>query len=229
MKKQTEEQKQIAERLKKIIAYIGMSQLLFAKRLGVSQQAVSSILKTGKVSKETIGKLKKEFNIDPNWFAYGVGADPTVPKTMANIHAEIPEGCVPVIEWTQVGNYTWGQENELIEVIDYAISPIPIPEGHIMYALRIKGDAMVGNDIALQEGTTIVVDSKEKAKEKDFIVLIRSGEQEAICRQYSSEGTIIYLTPLNDRYPVEVTKLGNFTFCGVVMGRADVFREKQNK
>ena len=53
-------------------------------------------------------------------------------------------------------------------------------------------------------------------------VIVRENDNEAMFKQYVSEGSYHYLKPLNNRYPI-IKMSDNFYICGVVIEKFKIY------
>jgi transcriptional regulator with XRE-family HTH domain len=88
-------------------------------------------------------------------------------------------------------------------------------------AFEVKGDSMWPQFI---EGIFIVVDTKLKAKHRDFVVYVLADSQQLILRQYIEEGQDHILKPINYGYKLhQITKKDKFI--GTVIQAKNDFRK----
>lgn len=65
----------INDRILILIKKMGMTKTAFAKKLNVSQQYISKLVKTGTPSELLIKAICQKFNVNENWLRNGIGVD----------------------------------------------------------------------------------------------------------------------------------------------------------
>ena len=196
----------IGRRIEQLRIERGLKKTDVWKGAGVSSGAYSQWMSGGTVKGETLIKLAKLFNVNPDWLATGKGE-----KESSNISsAPDIKGHVPVISWVQAGDW--------MEVIDH-LSP---GDGERVettykarphtYALRVKGDSM---EPRFPEGAILIVEPDESPEPGKFVIVRQNGDTEATFKQLIKDGGQFYLKPLNPRYPIMEMRQ-DAVFCGVV-------------
>jgi len=87
--------------------------------------------------------------------------------------------------------------------------------GERTFALRVKGDSMIGDQIS--DGDFIVVESKPTANNGQTVVALIDGSDATVKRFYREKGNI-RLEPSNPRYKPIVVEADRVTIQGVVKG-----------
>ena len=87
----------INDRISIVLEKSGLSKTDFAKKLNVSQQYVSKLVKTGKPSERTLSDICRVFNVDPCWLETGEGemfraesADAELTRLVGELMADKP-------------------------------------------------------------------------------------------------------------------------------------------
>jgi SOS-response transcriptional repressor LexA len=90
----------------------------------------------------------------------------------------------------------------------------PLSHHQGTYSLQVLGDSMVGNGAdCFPEGSIISVEPAFQAVPGDYVIALVGGN-ETTFRQLVSDGGVLFLKPLNPRYPTQ--PLGNGSVLGVV-------------
>ncbi|MFO7761537.1 MAG: LexA family protein [Thermodesulfobacteriota bacterium] len=118
---------------------------------------------------------------------------------------------VPLISWVQAGEWSeavdefhsWYAEEWVYSAKN--VSPNA-------FALRIVGDLM---EPEFREGEAIIVDPGLEAVSGKYVIA-KNGDQEVTFKQLFIDGSDVYLSPLNDRYPVKNITGQNIRIIGVV-------------
>ena len=83
------------------------------------------------------------------------------------------------------------------------------------YALRVRGDSMI--DEQIRDGDTVVVESREMARNGETVIALVDGESVTV-KQYYREGASIRLQPANPAVPVLILGEERVQVQGVVVG-----------
>jgi SOS-response transcriptional repressor LexA len=215
MKNLAERARFLRETLRK--KYGGYTQSDVARQMGILQQSYADI-ESGKSKRpRNIDRLAQVLHTTPEWLQFGVG---TPPITFSS-EFTIPDGYVPVISWEEVSDKI---DLSILKNKDDFI-PMFAKGSPNCYALRIKGDSMVssmpGKDSFI-ENEIIIVDPDKSPQHGDYVVVLQEGAKEAIFKQYLIEGSNIYLSSLNPRYPT--IPFNNQTkICGIVIAKQQYF------
>jgi repressor LexA len=132
-----------------------------------------------------------------------------------------PEGTleVPVVGRVAAGAPLLAEEN-LDESVRVDAALLPSGPGKELFALRIKGDSMIGDGIF--DGDLVFVRRQSAARSGEIVVALI--ENEATCKRYFPEGDRIRLQPSNPRLePIFIAREDHreLSILGVVVG---VFR-----
>lgn len=123
---------------------------------------------------------------------------------------------VPLISWVRAGTknpvsdpYQPGAAEEWEDVT--------VPASRGTFALRVRGDSMVGpNGDGFPEGAIIIVDPEIPAKSGDYVVVRFENSDEATFKRLVVDGPLKLLRPLNPNYPI-ITVTDDARLCGVVV------------
>lgn len=179
-----------------------LSQTELAKKSGVSQRTISSLLNPESVdsfSLKTVQKLVKNLRLD-----------------LSNIgdRLEVTQE-LPLISWVQAGSPEDVQD--LFHAGEYEdLVPVTKLYSRHSYALRVQGDSMqASSGISFPDGCIICVDPEITYENGSYVVAKFPDTQQATFKQLVIEAGETYLKPLNDRYPIkEIDK--KVVICGVV-------------
>jgi len=102
---------------------------------------------------------------------------------------------VPLLKWAQVLGW-----RKMLEQIDSNAETVDTtwPARANTFALRVRGDSM---EPKFPDSAIIIVDPDSSPKVGDFVIVSQGGN-EATFKQLVGEGGLLYLKPLNPRYPV---------------------------
>ena len=73
------------------------------------------------------------------------------------------------------------------------------PPGKDVYALRVRGDSMIGD--AICNGDLVLVERRESARDGETVVAVLPGEEATLKRFYRETGGQVRLQPSNPAYP----------------------------
>jgi repressor LexA len=121
--------------------------------------------------------------------------DPTKPRAMTLSEPKVDGVVVPLLGRVAAGAPTLADEH----VEDYLTVPTSFAHGDDLFALKVKGDSMVGAGIL--EGDVVVVRSRSDAASGDIVVVLLPGpaEPEATVKRLKRERNRIMLVPENPR------------------------------
>jgi repressor LexA len=120
--------------------------------------------------------------------------DPTKPRAMAlAAEPKAPSVPVPVLGRIAAGAPILADEH----VEEYVAVPESFADDREHFALRVKGDSMIGAGIV--DGDLVVVRAQSEAQEGDIVaaVLPGPGEDEATVKRFHRDGGRIVLVPEN--------------------------------
>jgi SOS-response transcriptional repressor LexA len=193
---------ELKDRIEEAFASTGLNASEFAKRVGVTEAAVSHWRggRTKNLKAAVAQSIARVTGFRAEWLINGRG-----PKmeTMDNIVPAKSQGRVPVISWIQAG--------ELSDVLDifhpgeavsWADAWHTNPSAS-SYALVVEGDSMTSHtgSRSFPDGTTLIVDPEAAAKPGDFVIAKDVVNQRATFKQLMTDGARWYLKPLNPAYP----------------------------
>lgn len=198
---------------------LGLTQEMLANKMGITRGAVAHYLAARRIP--PLGQFKKLAAIlktDPAWLHYGTNVEKISPSKARDEKRELTKKPIPILSWEQVADFVDASKtnDEIKEFVPYFFTEQPR-----WYALRIKGDAMVGNHICFREGDFIIVDPDKMPTHGNFIVSLLPRAKEVTFKQYVVDGGIRYLKPLNPQYPmVEID--ASTHVCGVVVQHLNI-------
>ncbi len=169
------------ERLKKLRKQAGLSQMVLAEHLGVSQQAVGK-WETGRATPNpsTIATIAE---------LLGVSAD-AILGTVNEAADRIAETLVPVVGRVRAGYGALAFEE------DYGSEPANVRDPSQYLYLIVKGDSM---EPRISDGDYALVHKQPTLENGDLGVLIY-GDEEATLKRYTRRGNAIILHPFNPDY-----------------------------
>lgn len=132
------------------------------------------------------------------------------------IDTEVPATRLPVISWVTAG-LPFDVSDPYAPGVADSWEPFEGKFSGESYALRVKGDSMVGPDgSGFPEGTIIAVDPKREARNGDYVVVRFNNTDEATFKQLVLDGIWKFLKPLNPRYNTMQVP-ADAVLCGVVV------------
>lgn len=199
--------KTYAERLEYALKLANTSQAELARQAGIKQQSIQYLCSSPKArgSKYTT-VFAKVLDVNAEWLATGKGAIRHEPSNVSPGPAI--RGMVPLISWVSAGR--WREPDISLESpLEWLPVTFTTPN---VFALRIEGDSMEPD---YPPGHIIFVDPDAKPEAMDLVVAL-NGSDEATFKRLTKENGVWYLTPLNERYPIQ--KLDSFCrIIGVVI------------
>jgi repressor LexA len=108
-----------------------------------------------------------------------------------------------------------GRPIEAILSNDTLAVPKDMMGGERIYALRVRGDSMINEQI--RDGDFIVVESRQTANNGQTVVALIDGSDATVKRFYKGSGRV-RLEPANPRYKPIVVEADRVTIQGVVRG-----------
>lgn len=196
----------IADNLKSILVRKGLTQKDLSELSGLSTSAVSDYLNAKTMMAPSIQQTVAE--------ALGVQA-----KDINTSLAEVDNGGyspmgIPLVGTICAGNGILAEQN-IEDRIFYPFSNKTQPD----YALRVKGDSMVGAGI--DPGDIVYLKKAPWAEYNGQIVavMLKDNEEGMLKRIKWSEGSpVITLVPENEKYEVKEVYPSEITICGVYRG-----------
>lgn len=196
----------------------------------VTQQALQQI-ENGltKASKfiEPICQILSDFlkkDIKPGWMMYGEGLDPF--EKVSELYSQIPKGSIPILEWDQVEIYIDPSEDaSKIKITGYTNNP-QTKIYKDLFALRVKGDSMIGQPKSFNPGSLIFVYPRLDPRDGDYVVVHDEDPEtkEAVLRKLIIEGGKMLISALNPMYG-PVKDFSNYHFIGTVIAHVDILRD----
>ncbi len=215
----------LATNVAREMAARGWNQVQLAKKSGVAQTNISSLLRILKdpgaepnPTLETIEGIARAFGASSSMLLSdrtNIGETAVTYGPQSNVGPG-PElrGRVPLISWVQAGQWSEVADPYAKGVAeDWILTGAKV--GPHAYALRVRGDSMAPE---FSEGDVIIVDPDVEATNGRFVIVRLDDAQEATFKQLVTDGGRQYLKPMNPRYPIiEVNE--NATFCGAIVGK----------
>lgn len=159
----------------------GLNQTQLAERLGISPQSISHWEKNISVPRSR--RLKELAEI------LRVPQDYLIPNSNGEDTGSQTGGLTPLIEW----------DIKNTQVIDWLACPIE--HSAKTFALKIKGEAMIGPAKPFfYEEDIIFVDPEKPAQSKSFVVVQLPNQDELVFRQLIIDGTKQVLRPLTPNW-----------------------------
>src|SRR5262249_25153305 len=118
-----------------------------------------------------------------------------------------------VVALPLLGRVAAGQPVEAIETDDTLVVPEEVVGRGQTYALRVKGDSMIGDGIL--DGDFVIVEERPEAENGQTVVALVGGEA-TVKRFHREKGGMIRLQPANDAMPPILAKAKDVTVRGVV-------------
>lgn len=134
--------------------------------------------------------------------------EPSVGPSTREIHR------IPVISWIRAGNWCEVEDpfhpGDADEWVDTTATKHPNA-----FALVVTGDSM---EPLFHEGETIIVDPGREVINGSYVVA-KNGDNEATFKQFVTDGSSVFLKPLNQRYPIKDMTGVKFIIVGVVVAK----------
>ena len=134
--------------------------------------------------------------------------EPSVGPSTREIHR------IPVISWIRAGNWCEVEDpfhpGDADEWTDTTATMHPNA-----FALVVTGDSM---EPLFHEGETIIVDPGREVINGSYVVA-KNGDHEATFKQFVTDGSSVFLKPLNERYPIKDMTGVKFSIVGVVVAK----------
>ena len=166
-----------------------ISQGGLAKRIGVTQSAISQ-WESGDVrglKPTNLLATARALGINIQWLVYGTGQ-----KRGSRGH---PATRVPVVPWLSAGQAEHAvREGECSEYVDAAFSP----EARL-FATVIPDDSMAGD---IPRGSTLLVDLDLTPEPGDYVLVRHLETGDLACRKLLRDGGVLYLKATNHAYPM---------------------------
>ena len=206
--------KDLGEFLKLKRLSIGLSLREASRQSGVSHTHIRDVEDSRSVpSFSMVMKFLKVYRIDIEEFLKKTGYLPDNVEISSSRDAKR----VPVISWTQAGNWKEmcngsqsGDHDQYVETDTNAV-----------FALTVQGDSM---EMEFYEGDTIIINPFIKPEHNDFVV-VSNEEGEATFKQLKKYGKTRVLHPLNPKYDdIELSKEVEYRIIGVVLEKKKRYR-----
>ncbi len=144
---------------------------------------------------EDLRKLANALSVSIDWFYKSTDQTLSVQESRLRYGTA---NMVPMLSWDQVIPYL--QNQALKQDIDSI--PVPSQFGTNCFGLLVDGDSMESTQgTSFLHGSHIVVDPDADAQPNDY-VLVKTGQDQIVFKQLTSDMGKCYLKPLNPRYPL---------------------------
>ncbi|MBN9287187.1 MAG: hypothetical protein BGO43_02100 [Gammaproteobacteria bacterium 39-13] len=143
---------------------------------------------TRSMALEIIEQYAQILKINVSWLLTGIG-----PKSSSQVRS------IAIIEWAEISTFP---EKIDFETKQWTTSDIDLSP--FSFALTIDNDAM---EPRYPEGTIIIVDTKQKPKNKDFALILIKEKKTPLFKQLIQAEGDLYAKSLNPDYkPIRLTK-----------------------
>lgn len=196
----------IAENLKSILVRKGLTQKDLSELSGLSTSAVSDYLNEKTLMAPSIVQTIAN--------ALGVQAKDINPSLAIVDNGGYQPAGIPLVGTICAGNGILAEQN-IEDRVFYPFSNKTQPD----YALRVKGDSMVGAGI--EHGDIVYLKKAPWAEYNGQIVavMLKDSDEGMLKRIRWTEGSpVISLVPENEQYEVKEAYPNEITICGVYMG-----------
>lgn len=198
------------------------TQAWLAEECGVSENAVSKWIRTGKISRENLAKISKALRLPIGSLVPGYLA-PAVIKEAVGAYAAARQAGVPVISWVQAGHWADMDDGNPLEIAEEWL-PCPAPHGPRAFALRVRGESMYNphGRPSFQDGDLIFVDPDKAVQNKSLVIVRLHDSNEATFKQIIIDGLHSYLKALNPGWPTPMIEVNHTaSVCGVVIFKGE--------
>ncbi len=171
------------KRLHSVMKEYGDTVYTLAEHLGMQPSTVSRYNNGQYVPKApTLEMISRRYGVNPNWL---MGEN--VPKVMPDTVSPVKE--VPILGDVAAGLPIWAEEN-------YDGKALADPEDHVDFALRVRGDSMVGARI--YNGDLVYVRRQPRVENGEIAVVLV--ENEATVKRVFDYPDKIVLRPENEAF-----------------------------
>jgi SOS-response transcriptional repressor LexA len=200
----------LASRITQAREKAGLKKAEFARRLGVTSQAVSQWESgANEPSKENLGKIARLTEVNPDWLIYGVS---TLDPDDQGAH-EFRGRVVPMLQWSEISDSSAASRKDRT----YARSNFPC--GPRSFQVIVEDDAnedKTDGRKSIYAGDAIIVDPDQPPKPGNMVVI--KYRDEIKVRQFRPRSDHILLAPLNPEFDeVIVDSLTPDILIGVVV------------
>ncbi|MDT9547164.1 MAG: helix-turn-helix domain-containing protein [Chlorobium sp.] len=235
----------IGMRIRTVRRHYGLRQEEFGKKIGISGNRISEIENNkGGTNASVLEELCRSFPVNHEWLLTGVGSMHKIDEKNDNQNElskrlTMLESAIGRIIGTQGGDE---HESPLVSVPLFSSAvPAGMPavaaeevENYMdfprswtggrknVYALKVSGDSMM--DIGIMPGDTLLVESRETARDGQVVIASLNSEVtvKTLC---ISDGGNVSLAPENRKYrPIPVTPESDFRIMGVVVAALRQYR-----
>ena len=201
----------IGKRVKELRKDQGWTQLELSKRTSLSRGRIAQIETNpvAEVKGATLVSLAKAFGYSTEQLlsVYELGL-------LADLKLQPVTKKVPFIGWESLESFV--NNTFVLECNNWIGCPYDLSERS--FVLEVKDELMSSNNgRSYPKGALIFVDVGQEPKSGDRIISFDTETLSAVFREYVVSGSVSYLKPLNERYPIqEFTE--STTIIGVVVG-----------
>ncbi len=192
------------------------TQSWLAEQVGVSNNAVTKWIATGKVSRVNAVKIAQVLKISTDVLLGAADKNQNIASIGNTEKGPDIKGEYPLISWVQAG--VWMDIVDTFNVGEAeAVFACPKKCSSSTFMLRVRGPSM---EPKYSDGDLIYVDpSVQYAHGKNVIVKL-TGSQEATFKNLVIDGEKMWLKPLNPSWPEQVIQLdSDALIVGVVIGK----------
>lgn len=203
-----------AANLARLLSETGIKQVDIARRLHVSEGAVSAWCSGAKIPRmDKIDQLAALFNVSRSYLLEEHAPLPD------NVVPYVPAGRVPLVGDIACGEPILAEQN----IVDYVDVP-----GHIKadYALTCHGESMI--NLGIMDGDIVYVRQQEIVNNGQIAAVIIDDE-EATLKRFHYDGSTLVLIPANDRLAPRVFEreaMNRVRVLGLAVGFTHVFDNK---
>ena len=201
----------IGKRVKELRKDQGWTQLELSKRTSLSRGRIAQIETNpaAEVKGAALVSLAKAFGYSPEQLlsVYKLGL-------LADVKLQPVTKKVPLIGWESLESIV--NNTFVLESSTWIGCPYDLSESS--FVLEVRDELMSSNNgRSYPKGALIFVDVGHEPKSGDRIISIDTETLSGVFREYVVSGSVSYLKPLNERYPIqEFTE--SITIIGVVVG-----------
>jgi repressor LexA len=193
----------LGERLKLLRKHLGLTQLEFARRIGIGEKTLRNY-ESGKFApKESVLKtIEQTFSVNPSWLMEGKG-EMFKPKGEGKIIAT-PEFVIKPIPLIAEGEAGLGAFiPNLAEPEKVIWFPVPAKwAGHKLFFVRVVGNSM---EPRIFEGDTVLVDKDAPIGKGDLVAaLLKDGE--LVIKRIRRKNGFVFLESINPAYEPIIVK-----------------------
>ncbi|HHL2712955.1 TPA: LexA family protein [Yersinia enterocolitica] len=194
----------IGQRIKARRLQVKLTQKALGLLVGSTASAVTQWEQDSTQPKgENLLKLASVLGCSPEWIINGKDTPPPIDKIVSKGIVNVSE--LPIISWVQAGSWTDVSEiSQYHDVEDWVETTLKVSDS--AFALRVKGESMTSpTGMSIPEGSIAIVEPAFNGIDEALnrIVIARlDGSSEATIKKLISDGSTLYLKPLNPDFKV---------------------------